>query len=702
MRFVKEYLLLAIISFIAFIIFFSCKKETYDFNKFSTKVDIQAGLAAPLAYGEIFIEDLIDFNDTLQALADGSILLSYNIDTLFSLDVSEIISINDEDVGEPIHDEYGVGVLDLNDVHYIKTVTLGELSENLEYPTTREAIDSSANYGTDFPPIPGQHGGVYPDTNDSYVYVTFSEGVFKFRVVNNLPATIDTLQVCTYDIGTFTHDWEFTNLSPGEVAEDSMPIDGMTFYNVVNFCIDRIVTDGSTESADLDNNNISMSIIMERLKVINGRADVERPEPTDSIVDQKIEIEGKDEIELTTLILKTGQISYEVHNQIGEQITIYIDFPYTYLSGSKVEKYIILDSLQSEIGIIDLAGSETDLTMGDTTYNRFSVRYTVTVDSIRKYITFDSSDAVSYDFSFENVDFEEVWGYFGKDTTIEDSTFNFDIGDEEFFNKCEGKFRLSEPELNISYLNSLGVSVDFDILISAIIEDEYFDVVGSRTVPAPNNPGESVSGDLVFDENDGLDDLLVFPPPSQINYNVEALANPGPINHDNFITDKSRMYVGLNMEIPLSLQSDRFAYLDTIPLEFPEQIDVEFASIAFDITNDFPFNVRLQIIPWDSVGNIEYPAVIDTLLLQASKTDNEGALTEPSTLTTALEAKSADFENMKLSDHIEIRASVDTKDETGKAKSVKVLSTYGVRFTVYFKGAVRYEGYIPTGDNNNE
>src|SRR3972149_4786221 len=138
MRLPKMHFLL-FLSIIFLFVFSSCVKDTYDMEKISLKAELKPGYFLPLAYGTINIEDIIPTNDTIRKVGD-SIIIVLNTDTLFSIEISEIIDINSEDIGGGIESDYHLGVVNLNDINFEKVITLQELASNLA-PATEAAID---------------------------------------------------------------------------------------------------------------------------------------------------------------------------------------------------------------------------------------------------------------------------------------------------------------------------------------------------------------------------------------------------------------------------------------------------------------------------------------------------------------------------------------------------------------------------------
>lgn len=75
----------------------SCFKDSYDFENFSDRIEYSPSIAAPIAHGNLSIENLYEFNDSSDLDTIGStIIYSYRKDSLFSFDVSDFGNIPEQ------------------------------------------------------------------------------------------------------------------------------------------------------------------------------------------------------------------------------------------------------------------------------------------------------------------------------------------------------------------------------------------------------------------------------------------------------------------------------------------------------------------------------------------------------------------------------------------------------------------------------
>ena len=88
--------------FTALLFLYSCFPDNYDFNKISNDFELTPGIATPLAYGTLTIEDLlnkIDSGSYVKQFDDSLLYLTYYED-LMSYPASDIVDIPDQDFAE--------------------------------------------------------------------------------------------------------------------------------------------------------------------------------------------------------------------------------------------------------------------------------------------------------------------------------------------------------------------------------------------------------------------------------------------------------------------------------------------------------------------------------------------------------------------------------------------------------------------------
>ena len=113
---------------------FSCTKGTYDFDKLSTRVELNHKLAAPLVKGDLTIRDVVTPNDTVVFYGpqEDSIKLVYHSDSVFNYGSDEVFTIPDQNIENyNIYADYPVPAALLPDtVNNLDTVQFYQFSFN--------------------------------------------------------------------------------------------------------------------------------------------------------------------------------------------------------------------------------------------------------------------------------------------------------------------------------------------------------------------------------------------------------------------------------------------------------------------------------------------------------------------------------------------------------------------------------------------
>ena len=315
----------------------------------------------------------------------------------------------------------------------------------------------------------------------------------------------------------------------------------------------------------------------------------------------------------------------------------------------------------------------------------------------------DNGDEVKVNFTFSNLnEYRGIFGFMGVNEQVFDTIIESPL--EEFEN-LKGTFAVTNPKLILDYTNSLGIPFGLEMNILATFDDgakvnikqEDLDFNSSTDYLHP-----SVSGEIVFsrDEIPNIDSLLVFPPAKTFDILVTAVSNEeGDTGEPNFMLKDSKLNVDLVIEVPLEFRAD-LVFTDTLEIEGGDiDLDgVEYANLYYTIKNQFPINLDVTLLAYNSESN----QVIDTVelssngspaLVTAAPVDENGITitgqVQPYTGYVSLTYSQA--ENLfTKADKIIVQASMST---TEGASTVKILTDY----TIDFNFSVEAKATIVTG-----
>ena len=126
--------------------------------------------------------------------------------------------------------------------------------------------------------------------------------------------------------------------------------------------------------------------------------------------------------------------------------------------------------------------------------------------------------------------------------------------------------------------------------------------------------------------NSQLSDLIAMSP-SQIIYSGSVVSNPsGNMGILNSISSESMVSIGFEMDLPLYLRMEDVKRMDTLALNFGEDIENDFIdsiSLKIHTENEFPFDVDLMILFTDSISGFILDS-LDVELIDAAETDVNG------------------------------------------------------------------------------
>ncbi len=320
--------------------------------------------------------------------------------------------------------------------------------------------------------------------------------------------------------------------------------------------------------------------------------------------------------------------------------TLTINIPAITIEGQEFNEDVPLSTREygefDTIVTFPLAGA---VLIPDNTYANSSyvdIYFTITM-SVEAGDTINAGSYAEIDFNITGLnDFITLFGYAGDYSFNQDTVMDIDLG---ILDGVSGEFAITNPTIKINYAHSFGLPVGVDIDIKGYFED------GDSVILSPDteiidastdylNP--DVEGEVVIDKTkvSNIDDLLVFPPPESIGYDLSVNANPdGDTTAKNFVSYDSELIIGLDVEIPLEFRAN-LQFRDTLKFDLDvdtaEEIDyIEYARLFYVFRNEFPINIDASVVLYDSITDTN----IDTLrfnenddfyFLNAALVDNQG------------------------------------------------------------------------------
>ncbi|MCF8372044.1 MAG: hypothetical protein K9H64_10505 [Bacteroidales bacterium] len=663
----KHYPILLVLLFI----FTNCKKEIEP-----VALTYEPGLAVALAHAQLSLADLIPDDDPNFAVGqDGSISFIYREDSILSYSVDDLFEIPNQE--EEVF-KYKLGEIALNNFGPITAVaSLDDLTTVIDTADAAaiQALDGTTN---NLPAIVSTYEKRFDfDDFEEFEYVTFSDGWLILGAKNNIPVTFASAPTSLYTIdpmgdSTLVGVFTFTNLEPGIVQIDSIPLAGLTLYNDFMIILNSFETYASAGPVLV---NLSDGIYFELnsygVKVIAGKGKIPAQD-LDGVVDStELSAEGNER--LTLVALNQASLHYSVESFIDLDASLSLELPAVTQNG--VPFSFQFDASQGSSGSLDLSNSIFDLTTNPLQpYNFLPVVLSLQLAGSDTWVEFDSSLTVILKYEIDSFSFDLVQGWIGvKELSVGPDTVDFNFSE---LANISGSIYLADPMFHLIVDNNIGLPVDFSVdlinrtnegLSQSLLADPFH-------FPYPFNPGEEIIGEIVTIDNSNsqLSEFLsVFPDRMVMGGGV--VTNPDSVNtgvvYSNFVTSDGRVNIGLEFELPLSFSIQNLQFVDTVDFSIDDNLveDAFGGHLSIVAVNGIPFETSLQL---DFVDTTNFQ-VFDTYLidlLEAAPVDANGKVTSTVTKVSKIEMDTDRFNSLKNANKIILKALVNTSSSsTGEA-----------------------------------
>jgi hypothetical protein len=327
-------------------------------------------------------------------------------------------------------------------------------------------------------------------------------------------------------------------------------------------------------------------------------------------------------IELKRVILASGKIEITLKNPLPTKAFFNIKLPGVTLNDIEFEKnYEAPAGTQINPGVVtevlDISGYTIDLTgVSGGSFNKIQSRVTVQTDPNGPAINMTNKDTTRFTAKFMDFDLNYARGYFGNQIISDTNTFDI----LPLSHILSGDIDL--PNTSVSFDISNGMKIDASACFNFLRnENVNTGQIVSMNHTSIGNPfhinGATGSWNNL---NPGLK-VLTF---NSMNSNVESfIENLGVKQHVaysmqlnpwgnvsggwNEIFANSRLKVGLNIQMPLSIGSNQLTVADTFVFSLKQDFSkTHIASGSFDLKykNVFPFSAHVTLILLDEQGNV--------------------------------------------------------------------------------------------------
>ncbi len=354
---------------------------------------------------------------------------------------------------------------------------------------------------------------------------------------------------------------------------------------------------------------------------------------------------------------------------------------------------------------IPLAGSSVHLDNSnpDTTFLEMIFEF----DLINSGADILASEIVSITKSFQNLDYQAVYGYVGvyDSLIIDKEVIEFSSMPEDFI----GRIQLADPQIHLKVSNSFGVPFGIELLdLEARFKDASMTPISLDPdvnpiiidAPTINQVGESILSHTVIDSNNSNINEIASTDLTGLQFSINALGNPtGFMN--NFILDTSHLDVNIEVVIPMHLRAEGLELADTFDFEIGgdegfSRENIKSFMFQLETENGLPLEVSIQVYFMDN--NDDY---LDSLfneqnwnILPSGVVDDDGKVIMTTYNKVEVPLTESQIDNVFIAEKIMIKTLVETTDQG--TRDIKFYSTNSLSFKLGAKAEVSV-----TSDENN-
>lgn len=687
--------------YIIFISFFfilaACKKEEVDFNKYDNyKPEPEFGL--PLVNADLTLVNLVKSDSNIKYDPDGFMRLFFRKSKIKEVSTLSLLTIPNQVASSYIQK---LGLLDINDFNIEGGRSLTQMRNGFQNQLTKDAIDLAiANSPTIMPALNDGAPNITPfSLFNNFTQARIASGYLKVKFDNKLTVTVSSVTVNIYDIAflpaTLVGTLLFTNVAPGASQTDSFNMAGKSLSNELGFNISQFQTLAtSTPVAISGSDSLIFRASTSNMKVSGGRTILE--EQNVQSEDLLVDLTPDDP---NTLIRKVGfttaSINYSYVSSLSEDVELSLNFIGAKRSNGQAlpAQTVYLNSNSNSNGTIILNNTIMDFTQDPLQpYNRLRVLVVGRLMSSGQFVTFDSSDAINLLFSFSNINFNYVEGFFGT------RVIPIDAGDVNLaeLKKIQGSLSFENPEMNFITNSSMGIPME------ANLDLEGEGATGTKikfngpklTIDFPklNEVGQTKTSIGTFNTSNSSIRNVMALPPLKFNYIGDVTTNVGlPNSTNNFLTDSSKISFDIETRIPMSFSSSGFGLIDSFNNEATTgdgMKNVLRAELVLRITNGFPLGGDFKLYFVDTAGTRLDSVILENSLI-AAPVDASGKVTQLAAQTISrINLAGNLLENVKKSKKIYVLPLFKTSNNG--SQFVKIYSDYNINVKVGMNVKIKY------------
>ena len=683
----KSIRFLNIIYPLSFFLLISCFDDDFDFSDIDTS-QIQPEYKLPFASGEIKLMEIINNIEPTVGEDDSTKILKvlFEDQNSFFLKSEKIISLDKLEYSgskKILTKKIKINSLDKLD----RKITLSDLSDNMSSLNFVKLIPD--NSSLIFPSIQStQNGGEYSFSSfDNFKSVLVDSGFVNLKIKNNLPFPID-IGLIISDENKDILNIEAKGIIPNQVYNINEDIKDKEIYNELKVEITSFNTVGS-QGVPIDlspsKDNFEISFEIDELIITEGEINISEVDDFfDGIYD--IDLNFYDSVELKNIIFNQGRLNFGISSFLGYDVEIDYLIP-AIRNDDTISDIIELKSNGSYNIDYDITNYDFDLYNEiKEKYNNLRVSSKFKIKSETGYILYKSNEEIDVTFTFSNLIFDEINGYFGNNKyLIEKEEIELEKELLDFYDKIEGEFLFTNPRLGLNVNNSFGIPlfINLDIQASNNNKSENI-IINDRVVEAKSKDGSFEETKIFIDkENSNILNFINLPPKDNLLIEGDIILNPDEKTYDNFILKNSEIEANIFLELPFQISASNLMISDTFQIEgINFDTDLSDARLLFNYESDIPLTFDIELIYLDK-ALFEIDRNVGEINIKGSDTDANGYSTGSISNTFEVNLSENLLKRIKEVENIIMNIELNTE----KNRSVNITSEIKFEFqsTIEFK-----------------
>ncbi len=660
----------------------SCKK---DFSKITVS-DWNPNVVAPFIQTELTLRNLMGIDSTLQTGEDSLMVFYYQRDSILNITADSLLDIPDTITSLY---NFSLGDLMIEDITQEASVTLNDLLPYVD-PAVADTLLANDGNTTIFPPFQLQ-SPVTVDISpfEQYEALTFSEGYFDVEISNELPVTLTNIRFDIVDVinNEVVQSAVIDQLLAGEVAHDTVFLQGKTLSNTFSYVINSVESAGSYPDSVLIDLSKGLGVQMNGrdMRVVSGFARIDNQiiYSTHEWVDFVL-----GDTRLWDILLAGGELQYHMQSNLNLTLNILLQLSSANVGGVVPENNFDLPANSFYESSWDLTNMDIDLTQDSSQpFNRMPIYLELVVQPTVNMVAFDSSDKVIATFAAREMSAEMVKGNLGKHLfPIDQDTIQLDLS---FFDNIDGQIVFDDPVLMFNYENGFGVPLvaHTDLYgINPITGDHLDFGIDSIVFNYPSEEGAVIADSLIFDKtNSNIVDFLAERPDKLI-FSGDYLTN---WNNDtsNFVASTSSLTVNSEIRVPLVFSTSSLVFTDTVSfLSGSADIPVGSGALHLKVDNGLPFDLEISLLVPDSVTG-EIIGHVDFDKIESAVVNADGNVLSPTLSDVTAVFDPSFIQSMSRANSLQLRAKTVTAE--GGSLPVGLYSDYKLSVAISFEAKLQ-------------